>query len=83
MLQCGALKSGVEPPHSKKDAACAQGRLVRVGRSCSTGHVGRLRRDLGLPAISLGPGVRFKPDHVMAWIEECRDQPERSDRGQT
>ena len=50
---------------------------------CSTRHVCRLRRDLGLPAIRLGPSVRFKPDHVMAWIEECRDQPERSGRGQT
>ena len=40
---------------------------------CSTRHVCRLRRDLGLPAIRLGPSVRFKPDHVMAWIEECRD----------
>jgi hypothetical protein len=42
------------------------------------GQVGRLRRDLGLPAIRPGPSVRFKPDHVMAWIEECRDQPRRS-----
>jgi excisionase family DNA binding protein len=47
---------------------------------CSTRHVCRLRRDLGLPAIRLGPSVRFKPDHVMAWIEECRDQPRRSDQ---
>ena len=53
------------------------GDIQRIFRLKSRQAVGKLRK-AGLPFVRVGGAVRFRPEHVNAWLDSCTDNLPKS-----